>query len=143
VFFAVTAVTSYNDLFGFFIWPLGSSTRTNVATLPGSGDAVGIGSVHPFRNTGYYVSNVRPTAPHRTEMDGMTTLLTTARYNVVAGTTYRLKLAICESEAPAQHCYSGVLAQCQLDCAGGLVYCPRHACVPHVKACMRLGWGFD
>jgi hypothetical protein len=34
-------------------------------------------------------------------MDGMTTLLTTARYNVVTGTTYRLKLAICEFEAGA------------------------------------------
>jgi hypothetical protein len=97
-FCAVSGTSTYNDVFGFFIWPVGSSSRTNVATLPGSGDPVGIGTVHPFRNSMYYVSNVRnPTAaPHRTEMDGMTTLLTTARYNVEAGTTYRLKLAICE-----------------------------------------------
>jgi hypothetical protein len=72
-----------NDVFGFFIRPVSSSTFVNVAKLPSSTRAVGIGSVNPLNNT-YYISNVRrPTqSAYATELDGLTKLLTTAPYNL-------------------------------------------------------------
>ncbi|KAF6248359.1 hypothetical protein COO60DRAFT_1691714 [Scenedesmus sp. NREL 46B-D3] len=90
--------TKYNDIFGFFIKAGGSNTSVNIAKLPNSTDAVGIGSVNPRANA-YYLSNVRtrtqsPVYAYNTEYDGLTKLLTTVPYNVVAGTVYRLKLVI-------------------------------------------------
>lgn len=85
-----------NDLFGFFIWPDGSSTHTNVALLPNSTTAVGIGTVNPL-SSAYYISNVRNTSglsAYKTELDGLTRLLPTVAYNVTAGTVYHLKLMI-------------------------------------------------
>jgi hypothetical protein len=84
-----------NDVFGFFIKPGGSSTSVNVAKLPNSTKAVGVGSVNPVNNT-YYISNVRrptqsPVFAYATEYDGLTKRLTTAAYNVVAGTVSPLE----------------------------------------------------
>lgn len=97
---AAVNTTKFNDIFGFFIKEGGSNTYVNIAKLPNSTDAVGIGSVNPRANA-YYLSNVRNTAQspvyaYNTEYDGLTKLLATTPHNVVAGTVYRLKLVISE-----------------------------------------------
>jgi hypothetical protein len=86
-----------NDIFGFFIWP-SSGFPTNVAILPNSTTPVSIATVNALYNA-YYVSNdfYSPPVPAiATELNGFTSLLKTNDYQVSAGTTYHVKLAIAD-----------------------------------------------
>lgn len=126
---AVTSTSTYNDLFGFFVTPAGSNTSVNVAKLPSSTNPVGINTVNQAQNT-YYISNIRRPlqSAHATELDGLTKLLTTDAYDVVAGTTYRLKLAI--SERPCE-----AAAQCSRTHVLPSHWWAWHSCLQAINAC--------
>lgn len=92
---AAPAPQDYNDIFGFFIWPLPGGTPKNVALLPNSTQLVSITTINPVNNT-YYISNPFGTGPYNTEFNGLTKLLNTTDYSVTAGTKYRVVLAIAD-----------------------------------------------
>ncbi|MCO5259426.1 MAG: choice-of-anchor L domain-containing protein [Crocinitomicaceae bacterium] len=96
--------SSYNDVFGFFLWGPGisgpyalagyPSGGANIATLPGTTTPVTINSISPSSNSSYYVNNGNGAAyGNAIQYDGTTTLLS-ANASVQCGQTYHIKLAI-------------------------------------------------
>lgn len=81
-----------NDIFGFFIKPASASSFTNIALLPNTSTPVSIKSVNRVTNAVYYVDNASPAAARNSILDGLTVLLSTSTVNVVAGTTYNIKV---------------------------------------------------
>lgn len=80
----------FNDIFGFFVAPAGSSTYQNIALVPGSSDPVAIAHINAVTNPEFYQE---PLATDSFAFDGFTTPLT-ATFNAVAGQTYHLIIAI-------------------------------------------------
>jgi hypothetical protein len=80
----------YNDIFGFFVAPAGSSNYQNIAVLPGTSTPVSIGNVNAVTNVQYYLEAA--------EMDSFAfngfTVPLTATFTVSAGQTYHLIMAI-------------------------------------------------
>jgi gliding motility-associated-like protein len=96
--------SSFNDVFGFFLWGPGISGPyalagypnggKNIATIPGTSTAVAINSISPSSNTQYYVNNVAGAAyGNAIQYDGTTTVMS-ANASVQCGQTYHIKLAI-------------------------------------------------
>ena len=95
--------SSFNDVFGFFLWgpaisgpyQLGGYPNggINLATLP-DGTPVTINSVGDVSNTQYYVFNDNGIAyGDAIQYDGTTTLMSTG-HNVVCGEVYHIKMGI-------------------------------------------------
>jgi len=109
-------VTSYNDVFGFFISgisPLGGFyTNQNIALIPGTTSPVSIYNINngssnngPCVNCGYYVNN---STGSFVKFDGFTTVLT-AWARVFPCMTYHIKIAIGDA---GDHIYdSGVFLE--------------------------------
>ena len=103
-------VFDFNDVFGFFLGPEGSSK--DIALIPGTNTIVSInnvnnGSTDPNNisiapvNPQFYVNNdfqfiTTNIAPFNTEMDGMTVVLT-ATAQVTPGQTNHIKLAVADA----------------------------------------------
>jgi hypothetical protein len=79
--------SQFNDVFGFFV------DGVNIATIPGSGDAVSINNVNLGSNSGFYVNN--ESAAFDIEYDGFTTVLTASILGLSAG-THSISLAIAD-----------------------------------------------
>jgi hypothetical protein len=68
-----------------------------VAIVPGTTTPVSISTVNAGSNAAIYRNNNYGSAtPLATEFNGLTTELTTQPYQVTAGVTYRLKLALAD-----------------------------------------------
>lgn len=108
----MTYATGINDVFGFFIRGPGingtySNNAENIATIPGTGQAVNLSNVNANTNAAYYVDNGddpsglgTPPAPHSTDpayiqYDGHTVVMT-AKTAVLCDSTYHMKLAIAD-----------------------------------------------
>lgn len=90
-----------NDVFGFFIWPsTDPSAFVNVAVLPGTTNTpVSIRTVNAYTNDQLFVNNTYVNGSYSTfttEFNGLTHLLSTQPYQVTAGVTYHLKLALAD-----------------------------------------------
>ncbi|MEM7162683.1 MAG: choice-of-anchor L domain-containing protein [Bacteroidota bacterium] len=90
--------SNFNDAFGFFVSGPGlsgpfSNGAQNVATLPGSGDYVGINTVNESMNDSLYVDNTIVGDSTQCEFDGYTVGLPVV-FNVVPGETYHIKMVI-------------------------------------------------
>ncbi len=95
--------TSYNDVFGFFLTGISTPLpQTNIALIPGIGIPVSINNVNnggptggvstgPCTNCTYFYDNVNGGID--AVYDGLTTVLT-AKYPVICGETYHIKIAI-------------------------------------------------
>ncbi|KAG2427546.1 hypothetical protein HXX76_012200 [Chlamydomonas incerta] len=94
--------TAFNDVFGFFIAPVSQPITAghNVAIVAGTANTqVSINNVNYASHSNIWTNNrvgeaavIKPT-----EADGYTNLLNTQGYQVVAGTTYRFKLAVADA----------------------------------------------
>ncbi|MCI5117223.1 MAG: hypothetical protein D3913_04550 [Candidatus Electrothrix sp. LOE1_4_5] len=90
-------VDSFNDVFAFFV------DGENIALIPGTATAVSIDNVNQEDNYGFYINNddcqSNPTScpVPDTQMDGLTTVLSTAEIEVFPGQPYHLKLAIADA----------------------------------------------
>ncbi|KAG2496777.1 hypothetical protein HYH03_005185 [Edaphochlamys debaryana] len=100
--------TAFNDVFGFFIAPIGTPITSghNVAIVKGTADTqVSINNVNGGSHSDIWTNNraydlQAMTPPQSTvaiEADGFTSLLNTQGYPVVAGQRYRFKLAIADA----------------------------------------------
>jgi gliding motility-associated-like protein len=112
--------SGYNDAFGFFITGPdpggGNYTNTNLAKVPGTGQAVSIDNINATTNNAYYINNSASTT---IEYDGLTTLLTGSTA-VTPCSTYTLVLAIVD--AGDVNFDSGVfLEQSGISCVGPTV----------------------
>jgi hypothetical protein len=89
-----------NDVMGLFIWPKSApSNYTNVALVPDTPDTpVMVISVNRNNNSGLLADF--PAGGAATEMEGVTRELTTRPYQVTAGVTYRIKLAVADGNDP-------------------------------------------
>ena len=90
--------SGFNDAFGFFVSGPGmsgpfSNGAVNVATLPGSGDYVGINTVNDSMNDSLYIDNTMLGDSTQCEFDGYTVGLPVV-FNVVPGETYHIKMVI-------------------------------------------------
>jgi gliding motility-associated-like protein len=129
-----TPGTAYNDVFGFFISGPGisgpySNNAENIAVIPGTSTAVGIGTLNngvgnngPCLNCEYYNQDCEPDGwpwpsdptldwyvdPYYMEYDGYTDVLTAVAI-VQCGETYHIKLAVCDGSDPSLD--SGVFLQ--------------------------------
>ncbi len=94
--------TSYNDVFGFFLTGISTPLpQTNIALIPGIGIPVSINNVNngysggvstgPCTNCTFYNDNINGGID--AVYDGLTTVLT-AKYPVICGETYHIKIAI-------------------------------------------------
>lgn len=92
--------STYNDAFGFFLSGPGlsgpySNGGVNIALIPGTTTPVTINNVGDQSNTQYYVDNTNGLAyGSAIQYDG-TTVVLTATAQVQCGSTYHIKLAIC------------------------------------------------
>ena len=112
--------SGYNDAFGFFITGPdpggGNYTNTNLAKVPGTGQAVSIDNINATTNSAYYINNGASTT---IEYDGLTTLLTGSTA-VTPCSTYTLVLAIVDAGDASFD--SGVfLEQSGISCVGPTV----------------------
>ncbi|KAG2427547.1 hypothetical protein HXX76_012201 [Chlamydomonas incerta] len=94
--------TAFNDVFGFFIAPKSQPITAghNVAIVAGTADTqVSINNVNHLSHSDIWTNNRVGEAAviTKTEADGYTNLLNTQGYQVVAGTTYRFKLAVADA----------------------------------------------
>lgn len=80
----------FNDIFGFFVAPAGSSNYENIALVPGTSLPVAIANINAVTNAQYYLE---PLATDSFAFDGFTTPLT-ASFDALAGQTYHLVIAI-------------------------------------------------
>jgi gliding motility-associated-like protein len=99
------SIPGYNDVFAFFLSSLGAGLqKTNIALLPGTTIPVSIYSVNngystgtsagPCSNCAYFVDNIAGAV--NTAYGGLTTVLT-AKYHVICGTKYHIKIAIADA----------------------------------------------
>ncbi|MEO8590003.1 MAG: choice-of-anchor L domain-containing protein [Flavobacteriales bacterium] len=106
----------YNDVFGFFISGPGiqgpfNNDAENLAVVPGTFSYVGVNTVNPGQNPGYYQNNGNgSTAPYNSDpyyiqFDGFTRDLSVG-IRVQCGQTYHMKMAI--ADASDQNWDSGV-----------------------------------
>ena len=105
--------SSFNDVFGFFL------NKKNIAYLPDGTTVVSINNINngnagaglkgpgPGKNSTYFIDNATtfateppPAGSLDTQLDGLTVVLT-AKANVVAGTTYHMKLAVADTSDTA------------------------------------------
>ena len=89
--------SEFNDVFAFFVTQGGTSTRSNCAVLPGSGDAVSINSVNGEATPDLYRNNDPSDGPPAipSEPDGFTVVLQ-CQATVTPGVANHLKLAIAD-----------------------------------------------
>ncbi|MDP4266757.1 MAG: choice-of-anchor L domain-containing protein [Bacteroidota bacterium] len=80
-----------NDIFGFFMNKVGSTTKTNIALIPGTTTPVSIDNVNKNTNSSYYVNN--ESGAVSVWYKGFTTVLT-AQADVIPCQAYHIKLAI-------------------------------------------------
>ncbi len=90
-------VDQFNDAFAFFI------DDENIALIPGTETAVSINNVNQEDNSEFYINNddcqnnpASCPVPD-TQMDGLTTVFSTAEIEVVPGQSYHLKLVIADA----------------------------------------------
>jgi hypothetical protein len=122
----------FNDIFGFFIWQAAGGTHTNLALLPNTVTPVSINSVNVLNNSNYYVSNDFGSSTNNAELNGFTTVLKTADYQVTAGTSYRVLLAIADGSDDGIDSVVWVKAGSVRfnikDCTGSFVPLGAHPC---------------
>lgn len=94
------AMSSFNDVFGFFIYDTVTNTYQNAATIPGTNQIVSINNLNngqtnsgPCVNCAYYVDNIGGT---EIEYDGYT-LIIPVTIPVTANKLYRFKIAIADA----------------------------------------------
>ena len=81
--------SSFNDSFSLTL------NGENLALIPGTSSAVAINSVNQFSNTAFYRSNVGAALNNfDTQYDGLTTLLTASKGDLVVGNTYNVQFTI-------------------------------------------------
>jgi hypothetical protein len=120
--------SSFNDVFGFFI------NGENVAMIGST--VVSINSINLGSNSGLYVNNdpsdLGTPTPFNTQYDGFTQVLTTKPYQVTAGQTYHIKLAIADAGDSALDSTVYIKSQSLAVCPSGLVFCDGScvACCP-------------
>jgi PKD repeat protein len=83
---------AFNDVFAFFVKPLGSSSFDNIATVPGTNVPVSVNNVNDTTNAAYYINNA---GDQHIALDGLTTVLP-ATFNAVGSQTYHVKIAIAD-----------------------------------------------
>jgi hypothetical protein len=88
-------VDQFNDVFAFFV------NGENIALIPDTYLAVSIDNVNQEDYSQFYINNddcqSSGDCPVDTQMDGLTTVLTTAAVEVTPGEPYRIKLAIADA----------------------------------------------
>ena len=89
-FFAPPNPSQFNDIFGFFVAPVGSSTYENIAMVPGTTQPVSIAYINPVYNSQFYIE----TAPNDSFVFNAYTTPITATFNAIAGQTYHLIIVI-------------------------------------------------
>jgi hypothetical protein len=81
--------SEYNDSFSLTL------NGENLALIPGTSSAVAINSVNQLSNTAFYRSNVGTALNNfNTQYDGLTTLLTASKGDLVVGNTYNVQFTI-------------------------------------------------
>jgi hypothetical protein len=81
--------SGYNDSFSLTL------NGENLALIPGTSSAVAINSVNQLSNTAFYRSNVGTALNNfNTQYDGLTTLLTASKGDLVVGNTYNVQFTI-------------------------------------------------
>lgn len=95
-------LSSFNDVFAFWVSGPGIPTPVNIATVPGTDLPVTINNINSLTNPDYYIANGDGfTEPYSiddyyVQYDGITTVLE-ARLPVTAGETYHMKMAIADA----------------------------------------------
>ncbi len=89
-FYAPPNPSLYNDIFAFFVAPLGSTTYENIALIPGTNQPVTIANINPVYNSQLYIET---SATDAFVFNAYTTPIT-ATFNAIAGQTYHLIIAI-------------------------------------------------
>lgn len=94
--------SGFNDAFAFFLTGISTPLpQTNIALIPGTSTPVSINNVNDVSFSQYYVDNgsgdpfFDPPPNPTIQYDGFTTALT-AKYPVICGETYRIKLVVAD-----------------------------------------------
>jgi PKD repeat protein len=96
--------TAFNDVFGFFVSGPGitgtfSNNASNIATIPGTADYVGINSINHLMNSNLFIPNSTSCGYSldslNLEYDGITTPLQ-ATFTALAGETYQIRIAVAD-----------------------------------------------
>jgi hypothetical protein len=82
--------SQFNDIFGFFVAPVGSSSYENIAMVPGTTQPVSIANINPVYNSQFYIETALTDS---FVFNGYTTPIT-ATFNAIAGQTYHLIIVI-------------------------------------------------
>ena len=92
-------VDQFNDVFAFFV----NGENIALITIPGTTIPVSIDTVNQTDNSEFYInnddcqSNPASCPVPDTQMDGLTTVLSTAEVEIVPGQSYHLKLAVADA----------------------------------------------
>jgi len=95
-------MSSFNDVFAFWVSGPDIVDPVNIAVVPGTGDPVSINSINTIYNPDFYVENgdgfAEPFASDSTyvQYDGITTVML-ATIPVTAGLTYHMKMSIADA----------------------------------------------
>ncbi|NND77386.1 MAG: T9SS type A sorting domain-containing protein [Flavobacteriales bacterium] len=97
------AGSSFNDVFGFFVYGPGisgnfSNNAMNVAMVPMTTDVVSINNVNTTTNSNYYIDNTTAPAgdPTYTQFDGYTVSMPVS-FTVVPNSVYHIKMAVADA----------------------------------------------